>query len=246
MLQTIVITEKDILDRIKLTSKVPEVIEQIIACKIITDTAKDAGIKVETEELQQAADQIRLANKLESVEETWQWLEKHGLSLDDFEKMISDTLLYTKVAQHLFSHQVERYFFEHQLDYSGAFISEIILEDKDLALELFYAIQENEMTFYDAAHQYIQDIELRRKGGYQGMVRRQDLKSEISAAVFAAKPPQLLKPIVTAKGVHLIFVAEIVSPQLNHSLRYQILLNLFSEWLQQQSQQYKPTLILNS
>jgi parvulin-like peptidyl-prolyl isomerase len=240
MLQTIVITEKELLDRVKLTSKIPEIIEQIIVCKIINDAAKDAGITVETEELQQAADKIRLANKLESVEDTWQWLKKYGLSLDDFEQMISDSLLYTKVAQHLFSDRVEPYFFENQLDYGGVIISEILLDDEDLALELFYAIKEGEMSFYDAARQYIQDTELRRKGGYKGTVSRQDLKPEVSAAVFAAKPPQVLKPIITARGVHLIFVEEVISPQLDPNLRYQILLTLFSDWLQQQSKQYQP------
>jgi hypothetical protein len=45
---------------------------------------------------------------------------------------------------------------------------EIVLDDEDLAMELFYGIQEGEMSFYEVAHQYIQDMELRRKGGYRG------------------------------------------------------------------------------
>jgi parvulin-like peptidyl-prolyl isomerase len=77
-------------------------------------------------------------------------------------------------------------------------------------MELFYGIQEGEMSFYDVAHQYIQDTELCRKGGYRGMVQRKELKPEISAAVFAANPPQVLKPIVTSKGVHLILLEELV------------------------------------
>ena len=78
---------------------------------------------------------------------------------------------------------------------------------------------------------YIQDKELRRQGGYLGVQRRQDLKPEISAAVFATKPPQLLKPIVKAKGISLILVEEIIQPELNDQLRYQIWSELFGEWL---------------
>jgi len=63
------------------------------------------------------------------------------------------------------------------------------------------------------------------------------MKPEISAAVFAAKPPQVLKPIVTSKGVHLIFVEEIIQPELNNKLRSQIISDLFSEWLKQQIKQ---------
>jgi parvulin-like peptidyl-prolyl isomerase len=68
-------------------------------------------------------------------------------------------------------------------------------------------------------------------------VYRKDLKSEISAAVFAAKPPQVLKPIVTSKGVHLILVEEVIQPKLDEKLHNNILTDLFSEWLKQQIQQ---------
>ena len=114
---------------------------------------------------------------------------------------------------------------------------EVVLDDEDLAIELFYGIQEGEMSFYEVAHQYIQDTELRRKGGYRGIVRRKELKPEISAAVFAAKPPQVLKPIVTSSGVNLILVEEIIQPELDAKLGSQIMFNLFDEWLQQQIEQ---------
>ena len=114
---------------------------------------------------------------------------------------------------------------------------EVILDDEDLAIDLFYSLQEGEITFPEVAHQYIQDKELRRTGGYQGIRRRQDLKPEISAAVFSATPPQILKPIVTSKGAHLIFVEEIIQPELDNKLRYQILSDLFVAWVKQQVEQ---------
>jgi parvulin-like peptidyl-prolyl isomerase len=241
MSQKIVITKDALLEQVKLTYKVPEIIKQIVGCKVIADAAFAAGIEIKTEELQEVANQIRLINKLKNAEDTWTWLKKHGLSLDDFEKIVSTSLLSSKLAEYLFADKVEHYFFEHQLDYAGAVMYEILLDDQDLAIELFYAIKEGEMSFSDVAHQYIQEIELRRKGGYKGTVSRQELKPEISAAVFAAKPPQILKPIITLQGVHLIFVEEIVLPQLDPNLRYQILSTLFSNWLQQQIQQYEFT-----
>ena len=67
-----------------------------------------------------------------------------------------------------------------------------------------------------------------------GSVKRKQLKPEISAAVFASNPPQLLKPIVTSKGVHLILVEEIVKPELNQNLWRQIAADLFKNWLQEQ------------
>lgn len=237
--QIITITQEDILHQVKLSCKIPEIIEQIITRKVIASAVAEAGIEATTAELQQAADQMRLMSQLRDAKSTWQWLEKYRLSLDDFEEIVYITLLSQKLSTHLFKDKVEPYFYEHQLDYAGAIIYEIILDDEDEAIEVFYEIQEGEISFFEATQQYIQDKELRRKGGYQGKVDRTEMPPEVSAAVFAANTSQLLKPIITSKGIYLILVEEIVSPRLNNKLRNKILVDLFSEWLENQIEMKK-------
>jgi parvulin-like peptidyl-prolyl isomerase len=234
MSHAITISAQDILHQIKLSCQIPSVIEQIITRKVVMDAAAEGGITVENEELQQAADNIRFISQLKTADETWEWLKKNCLSLDDFEEMVYTNVISGKLAQHLFADKVEPWFVEHQLDYAGAVIYEVVLDDEDLAMELFYALQEGEMSFPEVAHQYIQDTELRRRGGYRGIVRRTEMKPEISAAVFAAKPPQVLKPIVGAKGVYLIWVEEVIKLLLDEKLRYQIISDLFGAWVKQQ------------
>ncbi|MBC1225299.1 peptidylprolyl isomerase [Nostoc sp. UCD121] len=245
MSKSITITSEDILDQVRLTCKIPELTEAIISRKIIENSAIEVGIEIESEELQKAADKFRLVYQLHSAEDTWGWLEKHNLSLDDFEHIVYTTFISGKLASHLFADKVEPWFFEHQLDYVSVIMYEVILDDEDLAIELFYAIQEGEISFYDVAHKYIEDTELRRQGGYRGILRRKDLKPEVSTAVFAAKPPQLIKPVLTSKGVHLIFVEELIQPNLDEKLRAIILSDLFAEWLKQQVQEHKMVMNLN-
>ncbi|MGL5793460.1 MAG: peptidylprolyl isomerase [Waterburya sp.] len=237
MSQTITITKDDVFHQVQLSCKIPETIEKIIERKIIISAAEAAGIKVTKEELQQASDQMRAMSLLKDAEATWAWLEKYGLSLDDFEEIVYIALISRKLTNHLFADKIEPYFYEHQLDYAGAIIYEIVLDDQDEAIELFYEIQEGEISFYEAARQYIQDTELRRKGGYRGTVNRTEMTPEVSAAVLAAMPSQLLKPIVTADGVYLVLVEEIVQPELDQKLRNQIMLDLFSEWIKQRQEQ---------
>ena len=234
MSQTIAITKEDIFHQVKLSCEIPKIVEQIVTRKVIISAVEEAGIEVTTAELQQAADQIRVISQLKDAQSTWQWLEKHGLSLDDFEEIVYYTVISGKLSAHLFKDKVEPYFYEHQLDYAGAVIYEIVLDDEDEAIELFYEIQEGEISFFEAAQQYIQDIELRRKGGYRGKLDRTEMLPEVSAAVFSATSPQILKPIISSKGVHLILLEEIISPELNNQLRNKIMLDLFSEWLKQQ------------
>ncbi len=236
---TITITNEDILEEVKLSCKMPEIVEDIVTRKVVENAIAEAGIKVEDEELQEAADKYRFMYQLESVTDTEEWLKMNHLSLENFERLIHNKLLNTKLAAHLFADKIEPYFYENQFKYAGVVMYEIVLDDEDLAMELFYAVKEGEMSFYDVAHKYIQDTELRRKGGYQGIVNRKDLKPEISAAVFDANPPQLLKPIVTSKGVHLILVEEVIQPQLNNFIRNTIGLDLFNEWLKQQIYEFE-------
>ena len=87
------------------------------------------------------------------------------------------------------------------------------------------------------AHQYAQDKELRRAAGYRGKLHRRDLKPEVCAAVFAASPPEILKPIMSSKGVHLILVEKLIQPELDNVLRQKNISDLLSAWLKEQRDQ---------
>jgi parvulin-like peptidyl-prolyl isomerase len=231
------VSPEEIIYQLKISCQIPSVLEEIATRKIIASTAQKIGIKVELEELQQAADNLRLINNLRRADETLAWLQKHCLSVDEFEEVAHISVLSSKLAQHLFADKVEPFFVEHQLDYAQVVMYEVVLDDEDLAMELFYAIAEGEMSFPEVAHQYIQDTELRRSGGYRGILHRKNLKPEISAAVFAATPPQILKPIVTSSGAHLILVEELIQPKLDDTVRHKILSDLFAAWLKQELEQ---------
>jgi len=246
MSEFLTISSEEILHQIKLSCQIPSIVEGILTRKIIVRTAKEQGIKAEKSELQEAADSLRLMSNLRSGDATWSWLQKHSLSLDDFEELVEATVLSSKLAQHLFANQVEHFFVEHQLDYAQVVMYEVILEDEDLAMELFYAIVSGEISFHEVAHQYIQNTELRRCGGYLGILNRTALKPEISSAVFAASPPEIIKPILTSLGAHLILVEELIQPRLDTMLRRKIISDLFSEWLKQQIEQFEVEIDLKS
>jgi parvulin-like peptidyl-prolyl isomerase len=242
----LIISGADLVRSLKLSCQIPGVVEAIATQKIIAEAAKQAGIQVSEEELQQEGDKLRFAKKLVKAQDTWNWLKKHHLSLDEFEELIYNNVLATKLAKHLFAEHVERFFYENQLNYVAAVTYEVILDDRDLALELFYSLQSVEITFQEIAREYIQQPELRRAGGYQGMRHRKDFRPEIAAAVFAATPPSVIKPISTSKGVHLIWVEEIFQPILDEQLRDRIQQELFFNWLKEQVESMKILTMLDS
>jgi PPIC-type PPIASE domain len=241
MSKNIIITPQEIIHQLKLSCMIPKVTEKIIESKVIVEKAKEIGIIPDSSAVQKTADSIRIAGKLISADDTFKWLEKNCLSSDDFEEIVFLALFTNELSKTLFSNKVKPYFFEHQLDYIEFVMYEVILDDHDLAMELFYAVQENEISFYDVAHKYIQDPELRRHGGYRGLLKRNSLKPEISAAVCNAQAPELLKPIITSSGIHLIFVEEIIKPHLDDQLSQQICFNLFNEWINKETGNWEVT-----
>jgi parvulin-like peptidyl-prolyl isomerase len=225
------ISDRDLIYEAKLKGKIPELMQGVARRKTIECHIRRAGIDPTVEDLQAAADRFRLVHQLESTEATKKWLDERFLSLDDFEDMITQNLLSQRLAEHLFGDRVEELFYQNLLDYSAATIYEVILEDYDLAMEIYYSLQEGDLSFTDVAHQYIAAPELRRRGGYVGKVVRKQLRPELAAAIFAIEQPQLLEPIVTAVGIHLIQVEEVIKPQLDEPLHQQILTELFDRWL---------------
>lgn len=238
MSKSLPISATEIIERLKISRQFPIWVREVVRQQIISDAAKAEGIVVSDRELQAEADNFRVQQNLYDSETTWQWLKQHHLTGDEFEKLIYESIVKSKLIQHLFGDRVEPYFYEHQLDYTQAALYEVVFADFDTALEVFYALEEQEITFLEVARQYIQEPNLRRQYGYQGVRSRTALNSAISAAVFAATPPQILKPIVVDRNTHLILVEEIIKPQLDEALQSQILSELFSDWLEQQLRQY--------
>ena len=224
-----------IVDEVKMMGKVAELIHSASRRQTIVETARKLNIQPTATELQAAADNFRRVNQLETVAATCEWLEARCISVSDLEKIVDYQLTTEKLAHHLFADKVPAFFQQNLLEYSSAAIYEVVLTERYVAMELFYALEEGDLNFTDVARQYIEDPELKRRGGYLGNIYRRQLRPEISAAVFAAKPPQTIEPITTSLGIHLIRVEEIVQPQLDSTVYQQILMSLFDSWLERQT-----------
>jgi parvulin-like peptidyl-prolyl isomerase len=225
------ITTEDILEQLKISRKIPEIMEQILTRRIVRAEAENIGVKVEIPELQDAADLFRAKNRLISAKITQQWLEMNQLSLDEFETIIHLELLSDKLKNAVLVDKVEQHFYQQQLDFDRVAMYEVILDDKELATELYYSIREGEIKFADVAAKYIKDPELKRKGGYLGQIGRKDLSQGLRSIFSVTSYPQVIKPIATAKGFHLIWVEEIIKATLDEATYQEIQSQLFKEFL---------------
>jgi len=199
--------------------------------KVIEKAAQERGLTVTPEEIQVVGDQLRREKRLEKAADTIAWLVDQMISVEDLEAGIRDRLLAQKLAQHLFSKEVEKVFVQNKLQFDQIILYQIVVANRQLAQELFYQIQEGEISFFDAAHLYDIDENRRHLCGCEGKVYRWGLKPDIAVAVFSAQPGQVIRPIETERGYHLFLVEKFLPAELTPQRYQEILHNMFNEWL---------------
>ena len=221
----------EIVSDLKYTLRFRAVCDSVLHQKIINQAAASRNLILTDEEVQEAVDSLRLEMRLEKASDTLAWLEKQGISPEDWEVGIRDRLLSKKLRNHLFEGDVERHFNENRLQFDKVLLYQIVVEHFELAQELFYQIEESEISFFEAAHHYDLDAGRRDRCGYEGLVARQGLPATISAALFNTSPGELVGPVQTEVGYHLMFCKAVLSGELTDEVRESILDSLFREWL---------------
>lgn len=225
------IDPEKVVHHLKHEVKLKAIYRDILCRQIIKKASEERGIDVESEEIQAEADRFRYDHRLESASQTFEWLEDQFLTPDDWETGIHERLLAKKLAENLFDKQVEVYFIQNKIQYDQSILYRILVPYHALAQEIFYQIEEEEISFFEAAHLYDVDEHRRLACGFEGKVSRWQLKPDIAACVFGASPRQLVGPMPSGQDFELLMVEEFIPAELTPEVRQQILNQLFDEWL---------------
>ncbi len=227
----LVVEPEEIINFLKSEMNFKQVCQKILFQKVICQAAQKRGIIVTTEEIEAEANRQRHEKHLEKATDTLLWLTDELISLDDWEVGIRNHLLSQKLAMTLFAKEVESFFIQNRLSFDQVIFYQIIVDSKKLAQELYYQIEEGEISFYDAAHFYDIDDQRRQKCGYEGKIYRCSIETDIAAIVFTTIPSQLIGPVKTDRGYHLLMVEELIPAELSPERYQEILNNMFQQWL---------------
>jgi len=225
------ITAKEIINFLKQEQTLPEVIVKILSGKIVKEFAEQINPIITLEEIQDECHQFRTQHHLETSSDLIAWLVGRGLLYEEWEQIISDRLLAKKLAKHLFASQVEAYFMEHKSEFQEILLYQIIVPFERIATDLFYQIEEQELSFFEAAHLYDIDQRRRLSCGYSGWVSMAELDPELVEAILNGNVGEILPPVKTAAGYHLMLVEEVTQLDLTPEIQEKILDKLFENWL---------------
>jgi parvulin-like peptidyl-prolyl isomerase len=205
--------------------------QNILAQKLISQAAAERGITVTSEEIEAEADRQRREKGLEKASDTVAWLSEQLITFDDWETGIRNHLLMHKLRLALFGTEVERFFIQNRIEFEQAILYQIAVTDEKLAAELYFQIEENEISFYDAAHLYDINETRRQKCGYEGEIHRWAFEPDIAATIFGTPPKQLIGPLKIGNEYHLFLVEEFIPAELTKYRSQEILSNMFQQWL---------------
>jgi peptidyl-prolyl cis-trans isomerase SurA len=201
-------------------------LRDLIDQSLLVQRAKDMGVSVEPEVIKQL-DQIRIENKLQSMEALEQAVSGEGLNWEDFKNNIRNGLLTKKViSSEVGSHiniskdEIQKYYDEHKSEFMRP--EQVVLrsievntagKDEAEVAELRKKadtarkrIMDGE-DFGEIAKRY-SDGSTAKQGGYLGEYKRGELSKELEDTVFKMKRNDLTEVMETKQGFLIMQVLE--------------------------------------
>lgn len=212
--------QADIQDRQKNT------LRDLIDQSLLVQRGKDMGVSVEADLIKQL-DQIRIQNKLGTMEDLEKAVSSEGMNWEDFKNNIRNKLLTQRViGSEVGSHinvpdaEISKYYDEHKSEFVGpeqVALREIVVNTqgkkpeelpdlKKKAETALKRVQDGE-NFADIAKR-LSDGSTKNEGGYLGVYKRGELSKELEDRVFAMKKNDLTEVLETKQGYLVLQVLE--------------------------------------
>lgn len=235
-----VITTDDFIRILKLTGQFEGLVEQMVRDRLTVRAAKQSGLPLSPEQIQERADQFRRILGLHRAADTNHYLDALGVSLDEFEAFITDSLYQEKMLEQVCSDaEVQQYFKLNSPKFDSVEVSHIVLDSEGKAKEMMSVLEEEPEAFTDMAREHSSG-DTREKGGLIGKVMRGALKPDIEARVFNAKPGELLGPFPSPdKSFFEIFCVNARHPAtLDDDTSAEVRRLLREQWLMARAQEH--------
>ncbi len=216
-----------LLNRLHRQGRLRPLLLATLAERLVQQQAQQEGLSISVEELQAAADCSRGRQGLHTAADTHAWLQSCGLSVDDFEADLEESLLAGKLKQHLTAGRVEEYFASHQDEYERLRLAQLLVARDDLARELASQVRDEGRDLEDIAR----DNGLRV---VQRQLFRKQLVGPLAEALAEARTGELVGPLRTTQGFVLVILKQRQPPGLDPTTRQSIQNELFARWLADQ------------
>lgn len=230
---------QEIVDFLRRNLQLEAIYRHIISQRIINQAALERGITIAPEEIQIRLDEILYENNLEHPSQLLGWLAAKMATLADLRLRIREQLLAEKLAKDLFLQVAEELVARNPDQLDEILLYKISLPYESLAREIFYQIEEEEISFYEAAHLYDIDQRRRLQCGFEGKRRRRAFPPDVAELLFNASIGDVLGPLKTSEQRYELFlVDELINPTSTQEIASSLVDEMFQAWMDRQIADY--------
>lgn len=227
-------TDAEIVAYLRRTGKIAEIAAMAERETLILNTCQQLNMTVSEEELQASGDIFRRDRKLLTAPATLTWLQQQRMTVDDWSQGVRVALLERKLKEHLFGAIVDSHYLSHRNDYRRVALSQILVLDLAAAQDIVRVLHEEKTSFCALALEHSKGKQSQENGGFAGVQFVAKLMPEIAEAIAQAQAGEILAPIQTKLGYHVLRVEKWFPTQFSEPVREQILETLFQNWLKAQ------------
>ncbi|GAB4469301.1 MAG: hypothetical protein OHK0037_27440 [Elainellaceae cyanobacterium] len=194
-----------------------------------------SDLQIADAEVDEAIAQFRQQASLSDPIEFEIWLASQDLTLDILQAQTQRELRLRQLRDRIAEPHLPQYFIERKLDLDQVVLSRLAVGDRDVAEELYQQLLEG-ATFETLAQDYSQTGD-RLFNGMLGLLSRGSLPDTLRAAVDAATPGDVLKPLfIEQENLWCVFRLDRVLPAtLDHPEVLETLRNeLLDQWIMRQ------------
>ncbi|MBE9181630.1 peptidylprolyl isomerase [Oculatella sp. LEGE 06141] len=225
-------TAEDILTYLKYSCQFAEIAASAERDAVILKLCAQFGVTVTEDEWQAAGDVFRLEHKLLGIAETQTWLAQQRMTVEEWSEGVRIALLTKKLKEHLFGTAIDGHYISNREEYKRVALSQILVLDLTDAFKIVQALREEKDSFCSLALSYSKGKQSQENGGFAGIHFLAELMPELVQAISAATEGDVVGPIHTRLGYHILRVEKWYPTELTDSVRDQILESLFQEWLE--------------
>nr|AVH79529.1 PpiC-type peptidyl-prolyl cis-transl isomerase [Synechocystis sp. PCC 9413] len=239
-------TDEAIANYLRYSCQIAEIAAKTEEDALIVKACQELGLTVPDGELQAAGDAFRMQYKLLGASETLAWLAKQRITPEDWTQGIRIKLLTQKLKEHLFLDTIDAHYLANREEYRRVALSQIVVSELSQALEIVQKLRQENASFVAMALEHSQAQLSAKNGGFVGIRFLSTLIPEIreaiaprcaSGTIANASEGDIINPLQTHLGYHILRIEKWFPPSLNESVRAEIMEDLWRNWLINNSHQ---------
>ncbi|EFA73737.1 peptidylprolyl isomerase [Cylindrospermopsis raciborskii CENA303] len=213
------------------TLTAPEVLKLLNKYQLIPMFLQEVIMEQAIAQISCTPEEERLA--YEQLTQEYQGQKEQGISQEQLQNMATRQLKLERFKEVTWAKDIDSYFYQRKPQLDRVIYSLITTNDRGVAQEIYFRVQEGEQSFAQLAQEYSQGPEA-KTSGLVGPVELQSLHPLLVRILSTSQPQQLSLPTAIEDWIVIVRLEKMLPAQLDSGMRQRLINERFQSWLKAQ------------